>query len=150
MTRASKDMPAINRRVRLGIPKGWTGERHPNGRSMEVFGPNGEGKIVVAGALHPSELHGYLSELKKSHPSAAPSPPQAMQIPGVDPTRGERATRFVITGREVGEMVLIEKDDTIVLIVTVVDPNQWPNVQKLMSRVYPTVQVVNLPIPKRK
>ncbi|MEQ8980817.1 MAG: hypothetical protein RL846_22935, partial [Deltaproteobacteria bacterium] len=36
MTRASKDLAAINRRVRVGIPPGWTGDRHPNGRSMEL------------------------------------------------------------------------------------------------------------------
>ncbi len=146
-TRASKEMPAINRRVRIGIPKGWTGERHPNGRSLEMVGPNGEGKVLVAGALHPAELDDYLGQMKKSHPSAAPSPPQHMTLPGVDPARGGRATRFVITGREVGEMVLIEKNDTIVLVVLVVDPKVWPDVEKLFARVYPTVEVVDLPIP---
>lgn len=148
MTRASQDLPAINRRVRLGIPPGWTGDRHPNGRSLELVGPDGEGRITVAAALHPSELHDYLAEMKNRHPSAAPSPPQHMTLPGVDPAHGERATRFVITGREVGEMVLIEKRDTIVLIVTVVDPKVWPDVQALLEKVYPTVEIANLPIPK--
>jgi hypothetical protein len=148
MTRASKDLAAINRRVRVGIPPGWTGDRHPNGRSMELVGPNGEGRLLVAAALHPSELNDYLGELKRRHPSAAPSPPQHMTLPGVDASRGERATRFVITGREVGEMVLIEKNDTIVLVVTVVDPKVWPDVQALMGKVYPTITINDLPVPK--
>lgn len=143
MTRATKDLAAVNRRVRLGVPRGWTGDRHPNGRSLELVGPKGEGRILVAAALHPDELSDYLGELKRRHPSAAPSPPEHMTLPGVDPTRGERATRFVITGREVGEMVLIEKANTIVLIVTVVDPQTWETVKSDMSKVYPTVAITD-------
>lgn len=144
MTRATEHMEAINKRVRFGIPQGWTGERHPNGRSVTLAGPAGEGKILVAAALHPEGLTEYLSDMKAKHPAATPSPPQAMTLPGIRPELGERATRFVVTGREVGELVMIEKRDVIVLIVTVVDPKAWPELQPLMQKVYPTVEVVDV------
>ncbi len=137
--------PNLHRRVRLGFPKGWTGERESDGRSWRLYGPEGEGKIVVAAALHPSELTRYLDEMRSAHPAAAPSPPMPMTLPGIDPQRGERATRFQITGREVGEMVLLERQDTIVLIVTVVDPAAWPNLAPMMARVYPTLEILNVP-----
>jgi hypothetical protein len=147
MTAPTADMAAINKRVRFGVPKGWTGDRHPNGRSLTLSGP--DGKILVAAALHPEGLTPYLDELKQKHPSATPSPPEAMTLPGIKPERMERATRFVITGREVGEMVLIEKHDVIVLIVTVVAPNAWAEIQPVMQKVYPTVEIVDVPIPKK-
>ena len=137
------DIGRVTRRIRIGVPKGWTGDRDPNGRSLKLFGPNGEGMLLVAGALHPSQLTPYLDELKTNHPSAAPSPPQPMTLPGVDATLGERATRFVVTGQEVGEMVMIEKRDAIVLIVTVVDPNAWPTVKPQLEKAYATVQVLD-------
>jgi hypothetical protein len=149
MTAATPDMAAINKRVRFGVPKGWTGDRHPNGRSLTLAGPEGEGKILIAAALHPEGLTPYLDEMKKSHPAATPSPPEAMELPGIKTERMERATRFVITGREVGEMVLIEKKDVIVLIVTVVDPNVWAAVQPVMAKVYPTVEVVDVALGKK-
>ncbi len=149
ITAASPEMPAINKRVRFGVPKGWTGDRHPNGRSLTLAGPNGEGKILIAAALHPDGLTPYLDELKQAHPAATPSPPEAMELPGIKPERMERATRFVITGREVGEMILIEKFDVIVLIVTVVDPNEWQALRPVMAKVYPTVEVVDVQ-PKKK
>ena len=71
----------VTRRIRIGIPKGWTGERDPNGRSIKLAGPEGEGMILVAGALHPSQLTPYLTDLKNAHPSAAPSPPQPLPHP---------------------------------------------------------------------
>lgn len=144
MTRATEHMAAINKRVRFGVPKGWTGDRHPNGRSVTLAGPEGEGKILVAAALHPEGLTEYLSDMKARHPAATPSPPQHMTLPGIRPELGERATRFVVTGREVGELVMIEKRDVIVLIVTVVDPKAWPDLEPVMQKVYPTVEVVDV------
>lgn len=132
----------LTRRIRIGLPAGWTGDRDPDGRAMRLYGPNGEGRVLVAGALHPSQLTPYLQELKNKHPSAAPSPPQPMTLPGVDPSRGERATRFEVTGREVGEMIMIEKRSAIVLIVTVVDPSTWPDVKQMMAKAYTTVEVL--------
>ncbi len=143
-TRAQPKMPAVHKKIRAAFPKGWTGERHPNGRSIEMHGPNGEGRILFAAALHPEGLHPYLSELKRRHPSAVPSPPQHMKVEGVRPEHGDRATRFVVTGREVGEMVMIEKRDAIILVVTIVDPKVWPELQKRMERVYPTIDVINV------
>jgi hypothetical protein len=147
MTAATPDMAAINKRVRFGAPKGWNGDRHPNGRSLTLT--SGEGKILVAAALHPEGLTPYLDELKKTHPAATPSPPEAMTLPGIKPERMERATRFTITGREVGEMVLIEKLDVIVLIVTVVDPNAWAALAPVMAKVYATVEIVDVPLEKK-
>jgi hypothetical protein len=134
----------ITRKIRFAIPKGWTEDRDPDGRAMRLYGPNGEGRIIVAGALHPSQLTPYLDELRKQHPSAAPSPPQPMILPGVDPTRDERATRFEVTGKEIGEMVMIEKRSAIVLIVTVVAPNAWPDVKLMMEKAYTTVRVLDV------
>jgi len=132
----------LTRRIRFGLPKGWTGDRDPDGRAIRLYGPNGEGRVLVAGALHPSQLTPYLQELKNKHPSAAPSPPQPMTLPGVDPSRGERVTRFEVTGREIGEMVMIEKRSAIVLIVTVVAPDTWPEVKAMMEKAYATVEVI--------
>ena len=137
----SEDTMAINRRVRIAAPPGWTGELEGLGRAVRLYGPEGEGKMLIAAALHPSELGYYLNELKREHPSAAPSPPEMMKLPGIRPSMGERATRFKIKGREVGEMALIEKRDTIVLIVTVVDPNAWPRVRKALSKTYPSIAI---------
>jgi hypothetical protein len=145
-TRASPGHPAIERRVRIGLPKGWTGELEPDARSLRFFGPEGEGRILVAAALHPSELGSYLSELKNGHPAATPSPPMAMEVPGIK-GMGQRATRFVITGREVGEMVLLEKANTIVLVATIVEPDAWPELEKLMQKAYTTVEIVDVPPP---
>lgn len=144
ITRAQAKMAAVNKRVLFAAPKGWTGDRHPNGRSMTLHGPKGEGKIVIAAALHPEGLTPHLDELKRLHPSAAPSPPQQMTLPGIRANLGERATKFVVTGREVGEMVMIEKRQAIVLMVTVVDPEVWPDVQKLVAKTYSTIDVVNV------
>lgn len=127
--------------VRLGIPRGWTGERAADGRSLRLFGPEGEGRILVAIAFAPRELTAFLTELKTAHPSAAPAPPQAMDLPGIRPDRGERATRFVVTGREVGELVMIEKRGLIVLIATVVAPQAWPRLKPLLGKSYTTVDV---------
>jgi hypothetical protein len=133
------------RRVRLGVPPGWTGDRDPDGRALRLFGPEGEGKILLAAVTHPSELGPYLSELRAAHPAAAPSPPELLELPGVSSERGERATRFVITGEEVGEMVMLEKASTIVLVVTVVTPEAWTRLAPIMRRAYPTLEVLEDP-----
>ncbi len=141
----------ITRKIRFALPKGWTEDRDPDGRAMRLYGPNGEGRILVAGALHPSQLTPYLDELRKQHPSAAPSPPQPMTLPSVDPSKDERATRFEVTGKEIGEMVMIEKRSAIVLIVTVVAPNAWPEVKLMMDKAYTTVRVLDVsPKPEPK
>lgn len=143
----SQGQGAVDRRVRVGLPRGWTGERAPDRRSLRVFGPEGEGKILVAAALHPAELQTYLEELKSAHPSAAPSPPQAMTVPGIRLELGHRATRFVITGREVGEMVMLEKGNTIVLFAAVVEPDAWPPLAEELARVYATLEIVDVAQP---
>lgn len=132
----------LDKRVRVAHPKGWTGDEDPDGRSVQLFGPGGEGEILIAAVGHPSELGEYLAGLKKRHPSAAPSPPQAAEIRGIDPQRGERATRFVITGKEVGEMMMIERGDVIVLFAAVVRPEDWPQIKQQLVRCYPTVEVL--------
>lgn len=131
----------FTRRVRLGIPGGWTGEKDLDGRVLRLFGPEGEGRILVAIAFNPRELTTFLTELKTAHPSAAPSPPQPMDLPGIRPDQGERATRFVVTGREVGELVMIEKGGLIVLIATVVAPDAWSSLRPLLAKAYTTVDV---------
>lgn len=131
----------FTRRVRLGIPRGWTGEKEHQGRALRLFGPEGEGRILVAIAFNPRELSTFLTELKTAHPSAAPSPPQPMDLPGIRTDLGERATRFVVTGREVGELVMIEKRGLIVLIATVVAPDAWEPLKPLLAKAYTTVDV---------
>lgn len=142
---ASKDTVEVHRVVSVGVPAGWTGELEALGRAIRLYGPEGEGKMLVAAALHPSELGVYLDQLKREHPSAAPTPPERIALPNVRTELGERATRFAIGGREVGEMVLIEKLDSIVLIVTVVDPNVWPRVRRILTKTYATVDIRDAP-----
>lgn len=142
----------VTKTVRVAHPKGWEGDVDEDGRAVQLFGPNGEGEILVAAVGHPSELSVYLDELRQRHPGASPSPPSHAKILGIDPERGERATRFVITGTEVGEMIMIERGEVIVLFVTIVAPDAWPAVQAQLERCYPTVEVVERaakPAPKR-
>ncbi len=140
-TQEGSGAPGIHKRVRVAHPEGWTGELQSDGRSLRLFGPEGEGMMLIAAALHPSQLTPYLKALKNRHPSAAPSPPMALSLPGVRTDLGERATRFVITGKEVGEMVMVEKRGVIVLMVTVVDPNAWEKLMGIMARCYPAIEV---------
>lgn len=136
----------IARQIRFGLPKGWDGES--DGAVLRLFGPTG--KMLIAGATHPGQLSTILQELKKAHPSAAPSPPEPLDLPGIRTEHGERATRFIITGREAGEMVMIEKQEVILLFVTVVDPNAWTALKPIMDKAYTTVEVRDLPLPKKK
>jgi hypothetical protein len=137
------------RRVRLGVPAGWTGERDPDGHALRLFGPEGEGTVLFAAVTHPEELGAYLGELKEAHPAAAPSPPEPFSLVGVSPERGERATRFVITGQEVGEMLMIERQGTIVLVATVVSPAAWTSLAPVLQRVYRTLQILDAEAPPR-
>jgi hypothetical protein len=141
----------VRKRVRFATPKGWTGEEDdtPDFRSMRLSGPEGVGEMLIVAATHPSELGEYLTQLKNDHPAAAPSPPMAIDVAGIDIKKGERATRFQITGREVGEMVMVERGGVIVLFATIVDPDAWPELSKLMQRCYPTVEVMTLEPPKK-
>ncbi|MBK8013263.1 MAG: hypothetical protein IPK13_18145 [Deltaproteobacteria bacterium] len=125
----------------MAVPAEWTPEAEGDGRSIRLFWPSGEGRILVAVALSPVGLNEYLSELKATHPSVAPSPPMAMELPGIRPDLGERATRFSIDGPEKGEMVMIERNDAIVLIVTIVAPSAWGDLARTLARCYPTVEV---------
>ena len=139
--------PALNKRVRVAHPQGWTGDAEANGRSIRLFGPAGEGEMLIATATHPSELGAFLEGLRRRHPSAAPSPPQHIDVHGIKPHRGERATRFEITGGELGEMVMIERGEVIVLFATIVRPSAWPTLEKQLSRCYPTVEVSDVRSP---
>lgn len=136
----------VRKRVQLRVPAGWNGDdalEHPG--SMRLFGPNGEGELLIAVVMSPNALGEHLTFLKNAHPSAAPSPPMAIDVKGIDPQCGERATRFQITGKEVGEMVMIERGGVIVLFAAIVEPNSWAALKPLMEKCYPTVKVVEEP-----
>ncbi|MFO0727062.1 MAG: hypothetical protein U1E65_24995 [Myxococcota bacterium] len=131
----------VDKRVRVAYPKGWDRERGPDGRSVQLIGPGGEGEILVAAFAHPNELGEVLEGLRQRHPSATPSPPETGKVHGIRPKKGERATRFQITGGEVGEMMMIERGGVIVLFATVVKPDAWKDVEAQLVRCYPTVEV---------
>lgn len=140
----TRDGPAIHKRVRVAHPRGWTQEGVASiPRSIHLTGAEGEGELTIVAALRPDELGQHLTRLKNAHPSSAPSPPAAMRVPGIDPDKGERATRFVITGKEVGEMVMIERGGVIVLFATIVEPGAWAELAPIMERCYPTVEVID-------
>ena len=101
--------------------------------------------MIISAVLHPSYLGPILARLRTEHPSAAPSPPETIDLPGIRSELGERATRFAITGREAGEMVLVERHDTIVLWVTVVTPDAWQRLKPVLARAYPTLEISDLP-----
>ena len=143
--RATKDLPPMNKIVRVALPKGWTGDPENNSRSIFLFGPKGEGEIFVGLASHPSQLGVFLQRLKKRHPGSVPSPPSAIDVHGIKPHRGERATRFQITGRENGEIVTIERGEVIVMIATFVSPNDWIRLQPVLTAAYPSVAVTDIP-----
>ncbi|MCK6550318.1 hypothetical protein L6R52_31065 [Myxococcota bacterium] len=132
------------KRVRFATPRGWAADVDREAANIRLVGPEGEGEILVVVATHPSQLGEHLTRLKESHPSAAPSPPMAVTVRGIDPERGERATRFQITGREVGEMVMIERGGVIVLFASIVAPDAWDALAPALKRCYPTVEVVDV------
>ena len=140
----------LSKTVRVAHPKGWEGDVDEDGRAVHLYGPQGEGEILLAAVGHPSELGAYLDELRQSHPGASPSPPAHAKVLGIDPERGERATRFEITGTEVGEMMMIERGGVIVLFAAVVAPEAWPPVRTQLERCYPTVEVAERVVPRKK
>jgi hypothetical protein len=129
------------RTIRVAHPKGWTGDYEADHRSIRLFGPNGEGEMLIAVALHGSELQGYLQDLKKRHPGSVPSPPETIEVPGIDPDDGERATRFVITGKEAGELVMIEQQGFIVFFGTLVTHDAWTDLSRQLKAAYPSVSI---------
>lgn len=129
-------------KVRVAHPAGWAGDVEADGRTIRMVGPDGEGELTISVAWHPSQLGPLLGELKQLHPAVAPSPPQFIELPGIDPQRGERATRFEITGRELGELVTIERGGLIVFFGTLVRPDAWDALAPIMKRCYPSVSVI--------
>lgn len=127
--------------VRVTHPSGWVGDYEADRRSIRLVGPGGEGEIFIGVAHHGDELGAYLQDLKRRHPGSVPSPPETIAVRGVRPEAGERATRFVITGREAGELVMIERAGLMVLFATLVTPESWPELKKQLDRCYPSVEV---------
>lgn len=144
------DGTPVRKRVRVLEPAGWTGDDALDSSSIRLLGPEGEGEILIAVVLHPEGLGEHLTRLKNTHPGAVPSPPNAMTVKGINPERGERATRFVITGREVGEMVMIERGGVIVLFATIVEPDAWSKLEPILASCYPSVRVDDLPALRRE
>jgi hypothetical protein len=131
----------VRKKIKLLHPSGWSGDDDLDASYVRLFGPNGEGELLVAVVLTPDALGEHLTRLKNAHPSAAPSPPQFIEVKGIDPQKGERATRFEITGREVGEMVMIERGGVIVLYAAIVSPDAWPDLKTRLQKCYPSVKV---------
>lgn len=97
--------------------------------------------IQVALLLHPEELQSYLGELSRQHRGSVPSPPEPMELPQIRIELGDRATRYTITGRQAGEMVLIERRGALVLFATIVAPTFWAEVSAWLPSVYESVRV---------
>lgn len=136
--------PSVYRQIQFGAPRSWTPTGVGGARpEMVLAGPEGEGFIAIYAGLHPLHLEPILERLRKEHPSAAPTSPQLLSLPGLRTDLGERATRFPIAGREVGEMVLIEMNQTIVMVVTVVAPTAWRRVKVAVAKMYPTISIVD-------
>jgi hypothetical protein len=137
------ELKVLDKVVRVAHPVGWEGDVEPDHRSVRLVGPEGEGELLIATASQPAELGAYLEGLRRRHPGSTPSPPQAIEVPGIHPEKRERATRFVITGHEAGEMVMIERGGLIVLFAAVVDPDAWESLKTGLSRCYSTVEVAD-------
>lgn len=127
--------------VRVAHPSGWLGDYEADRRSIRLVGPEGEGEIFIGVAHHGDELGAYLQDLKRRHPGSVPSPPETITVRGVRPEAGERATRFLITGREAGELVMIERAGLMVLFATLVTHESWPELKRQLDRCYPSVEV---------
>lgn len=148
--RGNEAIPKMDKIIRVALPKDWTGDIEASKRSILLFGPKGEGEIFVGVVSHPSQLGVFLQRLKKRHPSSVPSPPSAIDVPGIRPHKGERATRFEVTGRELGEIVTIERGEVIVMIATIVQPNAWASLAPIMKTTYPSIRVHDREVDAKK
>ena len=133
----------VHRRVLLQTPPGWTAELEPSPRLQRFFGPQGEGRILAAALTHPEQLSVVLDELRRTHPGSVPGPPEPLELPRLVPVMGDRATRYAITGRQLGEMVMVERRGIIVLVAVVVEPASWERVSGLMSQVYRSIDILD-------
>lgn len=133
--------PEVAKSARFEVPAGWTGDRERDRRSVTLVGPRGEGAVHVALLLHPSELEAQLDAIARRHPGSEPSPPQQLELPQIRTELGDRATRYPIHGMRVGEMVLIERREALVLIAVVVTETAWPEVSRWAQMMYRSVEV---------
>lgn len=133
--------PRIAKQVRFEAPSAWTGDRERDRRSVTLYGPDGEGTARIALLLQPSELKARLDALARRHPGSEPSPPEVIELPQIRAALGDRATRYPITGRQVGEIVLIERREALVLVAIVVRDEAWPAVSTWARRLYESVEV---------
>jgi hypothetical protein len=127
--------------VRFATPGLWKPASAIEPHSVRLVDPERRGEITVLVATQPQELGVLLSRLKDENPNAQPSPPEFVKVEGIDPEKGERATRFIITGDKAGEMVMIERGGAIVLFATIVPADTWKELRSIMARCYPTVAV---------
>lgn len=135
--------PRVVKTARFEVPSGWTGDRERDRRSVTLHGPQGEGTAHVALLLHPSELQSELDGIARRHPGSQPSPPEKLDLPQIRTELGDRATRYPITGMRVGEMVLIERREALVLIAIVVTEDAWPEVATWARGLYRSVEVMD-------
>lgn len=131
----------VARRVTIATPKGWTPEPAPAPGQLHLFEPEGEGRMTLAVCVHPSQLKEILDELRRSHPGSTPNPPQPLELAQLNTVMGDRATRYAITGRQRGEMVLVERMETIVFVSVVVRASAWERVSSLMPEVYRSIRI---------
>jgi hypothetical protein len=131
----------VAKTARFEVPSDWTGDRERDRRSVTLVGPEGEGSVHVALLLHPSELETELDAIARRHPGSQPTPPQPLELPRIRTELGDRATRYPIHGMRVGEMVLIERREALVLIAIVVTESAWPEVSRWAQMMYRSVEV---------
>ncbi|NJK89740.1 MAG: hypothetical protein HC923_10305 [Myxococcales bacterium] len=133
------DGPRRFRVARFRVPASWTGDRERDRRSLWLSGPNGEGAMFIGLGLHPEDLGAFLDELARRTPASAPSPPEPYDLPFLNAALGDRATRYVVTGKMAGEMVLIERRGVILLFAAIVHPSAWDSVSGWLPDVYRSV-----------
>lgn len=143
--RARTPRGPVRARVRVSTPPGWTPEPAPDGLSLRLFGPQGEGKMLLALGLKPAHLDPHLSRLRREHPGSIPGPPDPISLPQLKPALGDRATRYSITGGQLGEMVLVERRGVLVLVATVVRASAWERLREPLQAVYSSIRVDEAP-----
>lgn len=132
--------PDNGQRLSIPVPAGWTGELDPDQRTLRLFGPTGEGELIVSAAYNPNQLTPIFDELQRNHRGAAPTHPQEVQLPGV-----ARASRFAISGRERGEMMMMKIQGVWLLFVAVVEAEAWPRLRRQLRQSYRRVKLSPLP-----